>query len=131
MFLDVSLEVSLVRVINQEPALVEGEVPLAEAVSALVLLAHVAHDQRLQGGRGAERLQGSPLLGVASDNVTFGGHDCWARRRHPVRKKSIKSSKVAVYVFPARFCRQRLGACACLWRMWGLVVGDPFPLEVE
>lgn len=63
-------------VVDQQPALVESEIPLAEAVAALVLLAHVPDDHGVQGGRRTERLQRSLLFGAASRNVMLeGGHD--------------------------------------------------------
>ena len=75
-FLYVRLEVSLVCVVDQQTAVVEGKVSFAECVPGLVLLAHVSGHQRLERGSLEEGLNSSLLSRVASHDSGLGGHDC-------------------------------------------------------
>ena len=68
-FLHVVFKVSLMCVVDQETAFVEGEIPLAEAVPALVPFTHVADDNGVEGGGTAECLHCSLLFGTAGDNA--------------------------------------------------------------
>ena len=68
-FLHIVLKLSFVRVVHQQTAFIECEIPLAEAVAALVLFAHVSYDNWVRGGRCVERLHCPLVFGAAGDSM--------------------------------------------------------------